>query len=139
MTWTYTGSPSTSSRDAVRFLMGDTDNTDPLVLDEEIAYALTLEASSQLAAARVAETLAAKFSRFADQSVGDLSISYSQRVQQLMGIAKQLRSAGAISSGMPYAGGVSKADKIVNESNTDRVQTASRIGVHNNPGNEDED
>ena len=51
MTWNYSGDPSLSSRDAVRFLIGDTDPNDPLVTDEEIAYALGRFTEPELAGA----------------------------------------------------------------------------------------
>ena len=133
MTWTYGRDPAASNRDAVRFLVGDTDNADPLVTDEEIAYALTLEPTNTLTAARVAEALAAKFSRYANQSVGDLSISYSDRVRQLKELAKQLRAEGTISAATPFAGGISAADKASRASDSDRVVTAVKVGVHDNP------
>jgi len=42
MTWTYSGNPANSSSDAVRFLIGDTDTTDQLISNEEIAYLVTV-------------------------------------------------------------------------------------------------
>ena len=38
MTFTYSGTPSASQRDAIRFLLNDTDSTDVLLQDEEISY-----------------------------------------------------------------------------------------------------
>ena len=38
MAWTYSGDPSSSARDAIRFLVGDTDTNDQLVTNEEIAW-----------------------------------------------------------------------------------------------------
>src|SRR5438128_529157 len=40
-TFSYSGDPSYSVGDEVRFLMQDTDRTDPQVSDEEIAYMVT--------------------------------------------------------------------------------------------------
>lgn len=79
MTWTYSGNPTSSDRDAVRFLVADTDSTDPLITDEEIAYLLTLYTEAPHAAVGAARAIAAKFSREADQArgIGDLSLSQS--------------------------------------------------------------
>ena len=79
MTWTYSGNPAANERDAVRFLVADTDSTDPLITDEEIAYLLTLYTEAPHAAVGAARAIAAKFSRQADQArgVGDLSLSES--------------------------------------------------------------
>lgn len=130
MTWTYSGDPSSTNRDAVRFLIGDTDNTSQLVTDEEIAYMLTQEGSTSSAAARVCRSLAAKYARFMDQSVGDLNISYSQRFKQFSEMAAKLESDASSRVGIPYAGGISQSDKDSRESDTDRVLPASKVGVH---------
>jgi hypothetical protein len=79
MTWTYSGNPAANDRDAVRFLVADTDSTDPLITDEEIAYLVALYSEAPLAAVGAARAIAAKFSRESDQArnVGDLSLSES--------------------------------------------------------------
>ncbi len=134
MTWTYSGDPSSTNRDAVRFLVGDTDNTDQLVTDEEIAYALAQEGNAYNAAARMARGLASKFARHPDQSLGDLSISYSQRYKHFTELAKKLETEGSSRRGVPYAGGISKADKDTVSADSDRIQPAIRVGVHDSPG-----
>lgn len=79
MTWTYSGNPSSTDRDAVRFLVADTVSTDPLITDEEIAYLLDLYTEPPHAAVGAARAIAAKFSRESDQArgIGDLSLSES--------------------------------------------------------------
>lgn len=76
--FTYSGDPSSSDRDTVRFLIQDTDSTDPLVSDSEIAYLLNAAAANVYQAAHDAcTTISARFARKADtsKSVGDLSLS----------------------------------------------------------------
>lgn len=86
MTWTYSGDPASNNRDAVRFLVGDTDTTDQLISDEEIAYLLDVYIEAPSAAVGAARSIAAKFSRQSDQArtVGDLSLSesFSQKSNQ---------------------------------------------------------
>ena len=41
MTFTYSGDPTTSTRNKVRFLINDTDSTDVLFTDEELDYLIT--------------------------------------------------------------------------------------------------
>jgi hypothetical protein len=79
MTWTYSGNPAANERDAVRFLVADTDSTDPLITDEEIAYLLVLYTEAPHAAVGAARAIAAKFSRDSDQArgIGDLNLSES--------------------------------------------------------------
>ena len=79
MSWTYSRDPSVSDRDKVRFLIGDTDVDDQLISDEEIDWLLTEESSVTSASVRACETVAAKFARLADKSVGDLRLSLSQK------------------------------------------------------------
>lgn len=134
MTWTYSGNPSASTRDEVRFLVGDTDTADQLAQDEEIAYAVAQEANARAAAARVARAIAAKFARKADKSVGDLRISYKQQYDNYIALADELTRDAAIYGAMPYAGGISESDKDSVEDDSDRVNPSFKRGMHDNPG-----
>ena len=78
MAWTYSGDPANSDRDKVRFLIGDTDTTNQLLQDAEIAYLLSVYDNDPfMSAVMGCRSLASKFSAKADysRSVGDLSIS----------------------------------------------------------------
>lgn len=91
MTWTYTGDPNVSQRDSIRFLIGDTDTTDQLVNDEEIAWVLTDTDSIYQAAHDLCTVIAAKFARLAtSKSVGDLSLSYSDRSETYHRLAERM-------------------------------------------------
>lgn len=89
--WTYSADPLSSDRDMVRFEVGDTDSTRPLVLDTEIAYALAQEGNPLYAAAAICSALAAKFSREADRTMGRTSVSASQRAVAYRAQVKELR------------------------------------------------
>lgn len=97
MAWTYSGDPATSDRDKVRFLIGDTDSTDQLLQDAEIAYVITEAGGSIYQAAHdAAYAVASKFSRMAtSKSVGDLSLSYSDRAKAFFDLANELLELGA--------------------------------------------
>lgn len=96
MTWTYVD-PNTSDRDKIRFLIGDTDSSDPLLSDEEIAFTLSEAGGSVYQAGHDScYAIAAKFSRMAtSKSVGDLSISYSDRAAAFAAQAERLLELGA--------------------------------------------
>jgi hypothetical protein len=133
MSWSYSGDPSLSSRDKVRFLIGDTDDTDEQLQDEEIDAMLADNSSEPYAAAiACAYVLAAKYSRRADRSVGDLSISYNQIGDSYRKLATQLKSQAATSSAgfKPYAGGISISDKEVDEENDDLKRPNFKLGMH---------
>lgn len=133
MTWSYSGDPSSSDRDAVRFLCGDTDTTNQLLTDEEIDWILTEESNVYLAAAQACGSIASTFASKADKSVGDLRISYESIQKQYADRSAKLQSRGAVRSAMPYAGGISKNDKETVEEDTDRVVPAFERDIHDNP------
>jgi hypothetical protein len=82
MGWNYSGDPSASPGDEVRFLIGDTDTNDQLLSDEEIEYLLLKATTPRQAAYDGCIDIAGKFARMAtSKSVGDLSITYSDRAR----------------------------------------------------------
>ena len=96
MGWNYSGDPAASIGDEVRFLIGDTDSTDPLLSDEEIEYLLAGSGSPRQAAYDGCVDIAGKFARMASsKSVGDLSISYSDRARAFRDHAAALLSQDA--------------------------------------------
>jgi len=121
MSWSYSGNPSTSANDEVRFLVGDTDTTDQLLQDEEIAWLITNCGTTRFAAVEAANGIAAKYSRMADKAVGDLRLSASQKSKQYFDLAKRLRRRAMVGSVTPYAGGITESDKNINRDNPDTV------------------
>ena len=93
MTWTYTNNPSGSSRDALRLAVGDTIENDPRLSDEEVEHFLGLYPDSlDLAAAKAAEAIAARYSSMAVSYVGDLDNSPHLKAEYYLRLARQLRS-----------------------------------------------
>lgn len=98
MTFTYNGDPSESTTTEVRFLIGDTDENDQLLQDEEIEYILVVHpdagatSSNYAAASACAEAIAASFAKKMDKSVGSASLTYSQRYQHYVELADRLKS-----------------------------------------------
>lgn len=95
MSFSYSGDPSNSDLDLVRFLLWDTDETDVYLSDEEIGYMLTTWQHPYEAARACAERLAAKFTRMADhisKTVGDLTISksYSAKADQYTKLSDEI-------------------------------------------------
>jgi hypothetical protein len=131
VTWTYSD-PSANDRDKVRFKLGDTDTSDELISDEEIAYLLTL-GTVQQAAAHGAEAIAARFARKADKTIGDLALKLSQKAEAYWKLAAALwEDAGGKLPSLelvPYAGGISVSDKEAVEEDSDRVEPAFRRDV----------
>lgn len=47
MSWNYSGNPSESKKDEYRFLLGDTDESAPIMQDEEIQYIIDTYGSNE--------------------------------------------------------------------------------------------
>lgn len=125
MAWSYSGDPTESPKDAVRFLVGDTDITDPLLQDGEIYYLLGQYNNAVInASIRACETIQAKFGRMVDETVGSVSIKFSQRQKAFNDLKQMLiqrLATEAIPNG-PYAGGISISDVIQNNQNRGLVR-----------------
>lgn len=134
MTWTYDPKQlSTSQMQQIRLLISDTDSSDMMLQDEEINYALTQRPTTLGAAADCCRTLAAKFSRQVDSSIGDLRASFSQKYDHFMGLSYQLDARATESgAGVPYAGGISEADKEQQQEDSDRVPPQYTLGMTDN-------
>lgn len=136
MTWTYNAIGAASgNRDKVRFLIGDTDVVDQLLQDEEIELALTLGGGVQSAAAISCDSLAARFSRECDMTVGPLSRSAGQRATAYAERAKMLRvQQVALGGAEIFIGGISVSDKETLSADTNAVQPEFGIGQDDYPG-----
>lgn len=89
---TYTGDPASRPIDAVRFLVQDTDVSNPGLTDTEILWLIAQSGDDVYeAAAQSAEQRAASYASFRDKSVGPLSISYGDQSNRLLGVASTLR------------------------------------------------
>lgn len=131
--WTYSGDPTTSTKDQVRALIGDTDWDDPLLTDGEINWFVTQRSTVYGAAAFACRSLATKYARQVDNVVGEMHLLYSQRTKSFNLMAQQFEGQAAQrGGGAPYAGGVSVAQKIANFTNPDIVQPQFNIGMDDN-------
>jgi hypothetical protein len=101
---TYSGSPSTSPRDAVRFEIGDTAAPWSFT-DAEVDYAMAANPDAPLAAAAdLADALAVRYGREWEQETnGDESVTKGKRWQSMMTLAARLRERASFgdSSGPP--------------------------------------
>jgi hypothetical protein len=93
MNWTYTNNPGGSTKDALRLAVGDTNQEDPRLSDEEVEHFLGLYPGKvNLAAADAAEAIAARYSSMAVSYVGDLNNSPHLKAEYYLKLARQLRS-----------------------------------------------
>jgi hypothetical protein len=138
MTFTYSGDPSTSTRNYVRFLLNDTDSTDALFSDEELSYVITEWNGDAYDAAReCAEILIARFARLADsssKSVGDISVSesYSSKIAHYKELANSLFQRKMRKS-PPAPWAKSDALKSTDDKTTTDFATDFVVGQMDNP------
>ena len=132
MKFSYSGDPRNSDKDKVRFLVGDTSATSPLLQDPEINYLLETEGTALSAAVAAAIGIAAKFARLMDESVGDVSKSYSQRHEHYLKLATSLRQRRAEKSVCPFAGGISESDNQITETDPDSIKPSFTRDLHDN-------
>jgi hypothetical protein len=131
MTWSYNTS-ITSAQDQVRFFSSDTDADAAITLsDEEILGAITIAGGAKAAAALCCETLAGRYSTQGKMLRDDLgqTIDWGERATFYLNRATQLRSRIGLVA-LPYAGGVSVADKQTREEDSDRVDPAFSRTLH---------
>ena len=131
MTWTYNGTPSLSTRDAVRLLAGQTSSSaQVLVSDEEISYLVAQEGNAYYAAAAVCEAIGGQYTGLAtDKQVGNLRLMYGERGKKYLEQAASLRRRGSLRAAVPYAGGISQSDMTTVEQDTDRTTPAFTVGM----------
>ena len=133
MTFSYTGDPSLSAKDLCRFTLGDTDPRNQILQDAEIQWALNQYTGAAMnACIRLCEMVTAKFSRQADESVGSVSVSYSQRAKSFRSLRKDLVRRLATEDMTPYCGGISVSDKKNVVMTGDRLPTDFHIHMMEN-------
>jgi len=117
--------------DKVRLIIGDTDNDHLLLSDEVIDWLLTRNSDIDLAAADACEMVAASLARDFKQMALDGESVTDEAYDRYMSLAKELRRKVGRRCAMPFAGGVSRADKTSREQDTDRVQPSFTRSLHN--------
>lgn len=124
--WSYdTSLITTTPKYQVRFLIGDTSSAEPLLSDEEIDFSILRRTSVNGAAAMCARSIAAKFGRLSDTTVGPQKFVLSQKFDQYNKLADELETLDDSTGGaFPFCGGISLANKQGYESDTDRVNPA---------------
>ena len=132
MTWTYSGDPSDSTRDAVRFMVGDTDVNDQLLSDEEIDYLVVEHGTINRISSEAARGIAAKFARLMTRSIGGLSADFSAKYRQYLELADNLMAREETYPVAPFSSGWRRDQKRAVEDELDRESTFSRKGIHDN-------
>lgn len=131
--WTYDPNDLTAPLNKVRLLVGDTNENDQQLQDEEITDFLTEAGSATGAAVLAVRALAAMYARQADKWVGDLKILASQKHRNYLDLEKSL-VARYSAFGYPSAGGIRVSDKESITENDDLVKPSFRRNLHDYEG-----
>ena len=94
MSWSYSGNPSASALDAVRFQIGDTIEKDPLLQNEEINAILEEQSNVLLASIECCERILAILARKVDYEIGPQKLKASQRFDQYEKLIRRLQRKG---------------------------------------------
>jgi hypothetical protein len=134
MTWTYSGDPSASMQDQVRFLLGDTTLADAKISDEEILYLIEeWEDDPYEAAAAAAEHLSNTAASWLSYTADGNSLSLSEAQEKYARMAISLRATKARKHrAAPYVGGIEVGDVWMHENDLSVVKTDFGTEMHDN-------
>ena len=133
MTATY-DNPGASDKDAVRFMVGDTNPATALVSDEEINWMVTkwmpVHGTIEYVASVIAESIGAKFAREASISADGVSVSLANLGNQFRELAVSLRSQhkSLLVGGTPDVGGITPGE----QTDADIAPFDFGTGMHDN-------
>lgn len=131
MSFTWTGDPSASVIEQIRWEINDIDSANAKFQDAEITYAYNQEHSVLGAAARLCEQLQARYSDAKNRTMGPLRVDMSRMAEMYAAKAKALRRR-ATAFAEPYAGGISDAKEEIFEDDSDLIQPTFKKGMHDN-------
>lgn len=131
--FTYSGNPASSSRDAVRFALGDTNSNEPIFTDSEIDWLLVEQGSINEAALAGAQAAVAKYARHVTSAPQDERKDLATRLEHFESLVKQLSAKRSKRVTGIYAGGISLCDKARRDADTDRNKGKFSDTMHENP------
>ncbi len=106
MSWTYSGNPASSPRDALRFQIGDKNQEDQLLQDEELDFILDGASNLFDAAATACEAISASFAREVSKNIGKTKVQAESKFRAYKQLEREFRRKAATRA-TPYAGGTS--------------------------------
>lgn len=113
MSFTYTGDPTNNPIDALRLLLGDLDDLNPIYQDEELSYFLDSNKDNVHAAFyQAAVSILPKFARYSRERSGQIEVYggdyFTHYLAWLKFISKPNSPAFAMADGGMYYGGIDK-------------------------------
>ena len=119
MSFSYTGDPLNNPIDALRILLGDLDEDNPIYQDEEIEYFLTMNNDNvQATFYQLAISILPKFARFSRERAGQIEVYGGDYFDHYLAWIKMLNKPNSpsfqlVDGGMFY-GGIDRAEAQAN-------------------------
>jgi len=132
MAATYSGNPSASDRDMLRFRIGDTDTSSALLQDAEYDAMIAAESSLNRRLASCLEAIGRKLLRQPNFALDKWREDRHEVAKSFLAEAKDLRKRSAAQG--VFAGDISKTTKDAQEEDTDRVAPFAHMGMDQFPG-----
>lgn len=93
MSWTYSGNPANNQIDECRFLLGDTNESEPIMQDEEIQYIIDMyEGNKNQILYQLFSRAATIFARDIKRSLGPQSEDPTERLKYFKEKAEEYKS-----------------------------------------------
>lgn len=97
MTWTYSGNPGASDKDKYRFLVGDTNEDQPILQDEEIQFIIDEHSNHYTRLFHLFDKAATFFSREITTALGPIEEDPVERRNYFIRQANYYKSVNAAS------------------------------------------
>lgn len=127
MAWSYSGDPSTSKKDEVRFLIGDTNINQQILSDEEIEYMLKLYPEKNMLLAKLFEKLADVYGVRIKRSLGPESEDPTSRTDYFKDKANHYMKLAVSMLGLPILTRTKGSELSFKKGMDDNVRVSKRI------------
>lgn len=127
-TFTYNPTDLSTELNRLRLELGDTDENDPYLYDEEIVQVQSEKTSFFLRVAKCCELICSKIARDVKVKLGRFSEDSSEVYQRYKDMAVRFNRLASIS--YPWSGAISVSEKESIEDDTSLVKPKIKLGIH---------
>lgn len=121
-TYTYTGDPSASTVEEIRYKIGDTGaDGDWFLSDEEINYTYSKNPGVLSASMACVNAILAKVARYREEVTGDVVVKWQHVYANYTKLKGELYRESCLESTGIFAGGITVSGKAEVDNDTDRV------------------
>lgn len=92
MTWSYSGDPSASDKDHIRYIIGDTKESMPLLSDEEIMFEFAKKMDVKLSALECVDRIIASLAQEVSYTIGPEHVAAGDKYKHYLTIYRRLQS-----------------------------------------------